>query len=138
MTDDDRAARAQAFGQRVAEAARSAGYDIDSPRGGGKKELARRTGMTQSSVGRMLAGQTMPDAYRLEALANAVNMPVEELLVLHGIISPETNLSEAPRKNLTVPELAEMWGITDPHRVKFLGALVDFLLEEQRRSDVMR
>lgn len=138
MTTHDREARAHAFGQRIVEAARAAGFDIDSPRGGGKKALADAAGMTQSSVSRMLAGQAMPDAYRLEALADAVNMPVEELLILHGIISPETNLREAPRKNPTVPELAEMWGITDPHRVKFLGALVDFLLEEQRRSDAMR
>jgi transcriptional regulator with XRE-family HTH domain len=134
MSDHDRAARAQSFGQRITQAARAAGFDIDSPRGGGKKALADAAGMTQSSVSRMLAGQAMPDAYRLEALADAVNVPVEELLVLHGIVSPGTNLREMPRKNLTVPELAAMWGITAPHRVKFLGDLVDFLLEEQRRQ----
>lgn len=126
--------RAQAFGQRIAEAARAAGYNIDSPRGGGKTALAQAAGMTQSTVSRMLAGQAMPDAYRLESLANAVNVPVEELLILHGVISPGTNIWEAPLKKPTTQELADAWGITDPLRVKMLGTVIDFLLAEKRRE----
>lgn len=61
MTEPAEQSRAARFAARIREAAQAAGYDVDSPRGGGKAELARRAGMTKSSIGRILAGRTMPD-----------------------------------------------------------------------------
>jgi transcriptional regulator with XRE-family HTH domain len=77
------------FSEYVAKAARAAGYDIDSPRGGGRKALADATGMSQSSVGRMIAGSTVPDALRLAQLAGTLSVPRNELLSLAGIVTDE-------------------------------------------------
>ena len=79
--------RAQKFGEYVSNAARAAGYDIDSPRGGGKKALAGKAGMSHASVSRMLAGQTIPDPEFFESLADALNLNVGRMLVEAGVIS---------------------------------------------------
>ncbi|WP_369293978.1 helix-turn-helix domain-containing protein [Streptomyces asiaticus] len=116
---------AQRFGRVVADAARDAGYDLDSPRGGGRTQLARDTGMSESSVGRMLAGKILPQPQFYEAIARAVKFPVGLLLVEAGIISRET-LTEPTRTRVASPitpeEAAQELGITDPRdRVLFLG-----------------
>ena len=77
------------FFEYVQDAAREAGFDIDSPRGGGKKALAEVAGMSQSSVGRMLAGSTVPEAPQLSQLADALGVPRNELLNLAGIATDE-------------------------------------------------
>lgn len=65
-----------------------AGYDIDSPRGGGKKALAEDTGMSPASVSRMLSGLVIPDAAVFESVAEAIDVPVGYLFELAGIVSP--------------------------------------------------
>jgi transcriptional regulator with XRE-family HTH domain len=77
------------FFEYVRKAAREAGFDIDSPRGGGKKALAEATGMSQASVSRMLAGSTVPEASHLSQLADALGVPRNELLNLAGIATDE-------------------------------------------------
>lgn len=73
------------FFDYVREAARAAGYNIDSPRGGGKKALAERAEMSHASVSRMLAGIAAPHASSLGRLADALAVPRDELLNLAGI-----------------------------------------------------
>lgn len=116
---------AQRFGRVIKDAARAAGYDMDSPRGGGRRQLARDVGMSESSVGRMLDGKTLPQPHFYEALARAVNLRVSLLLVEAGIISQET-LTETPRPRVVSPITPEVaareLGITDPgDRSLFLG-----------------
>ncbi|MFF5670322.1 helix-turn-helix domain-containing protein [Streptomyces hygroscopicus] len=116
---------AQRFGRVVKDAARDAGYDLDSPRGGGRTQLARDTGMSESSVGRMLDGKTLPQPQLYEAIARAVKLPVGLLLVEAGILSRET-LTETTRTRVASPitpeEAAQELGITDPSdRALFLG-----------------
>jgi transcriptional regulator with XRE-family HTH domain len=128
MTDDQNGelSGTQRFGQYMTEAVRAAGYDIDSPRGGGRVALARLTGMSPSSVGRMLAGQTLPDPVHLETLANALSLPLGELLVRSGLISRGAIPDQpqpAPRP-LAPAEAARRLGITDPLRVALFEALV--------------
>lgn len=77
------------FSEYVVKAARAAGFDLDSPRGGGRKALAEATGMSQSSVGRMLAGSTLPDARVLPRLADVLGVPRSELLYLAGVATDE-------------------------------------------------
>lgn len=126
-TDPSSETTAARFGRLVGDAARRAGYDIDSPRGGGKTALARDAGMTESSVGRMLAGKTLPDPRSFEAIARAVRIPVRDLLVEAGIISPQTlteNPSARVASDLTPEEAAARLGITDPiGREMFLGVV---------------
>jgi transcriptional regulator with XRE-family HTH domain len=84
------------FSEYVTKAARAAGYDLDSPRGGARKALAEATGMSQSSVGRMFAGTTLPDARVLPKLADVLDVPRGELLNLAGVATEERSETERP------------------------------------------
>jgi len=75
------------FSDFVTNAARAAGYDIDSPRGGGRTALAEASGMTLSSVSRMLSGQTGISPKALPGLAEALRVPVSSVLVAAGFVS---------------------------------------------------
>lgn len=132
-------ARTQQFAEYIRAAVTDAGYDIDSPRGGGKKALARATGMSQTSVGRMLAGQTMPDPNTLERLAEVLQISLPELLVRSGVISRRSSasvaeaISGAPKPPPLTPEqAARQLGIKDPENIKFLATTVQMLLERER------
>ncbi|MFJ3044007.1 helix-turn-helix domain-containing protein [Streptomyces tendae] len=122
----------QEFAEYIRAAARRAGYDIDSPRGGGRTALARDTGMSQSSVGRMLAGKAMPDPAYLEALATALRVPLPDLLVLSGLISREAFAGEAQSPRSVSPrEAAADLGIKDPAKVQLFETMVRALLTDQ-------
>ncbi|MFF9554534.1 helix-turn-helix domain-containing protein [Streptomyces albus] len=138
MPADSPRTPAQRFAAIIAPAARKAGYDIDSERGGGRAALARDTGMTASSVGRMLAGQSLPHPRFYEALARAVHLPLGDLLVEAEIISPQA-LTQ-PHKSrvasrITPEEAADGLGITDPlDRELFFGMVAR--LRTRRLSSV--
>ncbi|MEU9894274.1 helix-turn-helix domain-containing protein [Streptomyces phaeochromogenes] len=128
------------FVRYIREAAGRAGYDIDSPRGGGKKAIAKATGMSQSSVGRMLAGQTIPSPPQLEKLADALEVPLIDLLVLSGVVSERAKsgvgASPPPRlaaiKSLTIEEAADALGIRSPDRVRMFKAMASTLIEQEQ------
>jgi transcriptional regulator with XRE-family HTH domain len=137
-TETGRAApksQAERFAEYIRPAVVAAGYDIDSPRGGGKKELARATGASQSSIGRMLAGQTMPGPLLLVKLAEALGLPLTDLLIQSGMVSNARNMGEAPRPepvlSLTVEDAARRLGITSPKSVKIFKAMVETLRTEE-------
>lgn len=128
MTDT----HSQRFGQWVKEAARAAGYDVDTPRGGGRTALAHDTGMSLSSVGRMLAGHTVPDPAYLESLALALRVPVTELLVRSGVCSREALGGGSDRsRSLSPREAAAVLGLHDPVKVELFEVMVRALLREQ-------
>lgn len=135
-TDEDPAppTRAQRFGQYVAEAARAAGYDIDSPRGGGKKKLSLRAGMSHASVSRMLAGHTIPDPSFFEPLANALSVDVGRMLVEAGVLS-EGSLAGRPTPPPTEPlnarEIARQLGITSPEKIEAFAQMATALAESE-------
>lgn len=122
--------RAQRFARVVAPAAERAGY---TGHGAGAR-LARDTGMTESSVSRMLKAQAIPDARFFEPLAKAVGLSVSDLLVEAEIVSPESlrTLSETDRSQvrsrpITPEEAAERLGITDPVGREMLFATIERL-----------
>lgn len=128
--------RTQRFAEYVKQAARASGYDIDSPRGGGRTALARDTGMSPSSIGRMLAGQTVPDPSHLEALAKALGIPLRELLVRSGFVSREAISGEMPGPEfvpvpLAPAEAARRLGIKHPERIRVFEAMVRALQEQE-------
>ncbi|MFE2243874.1 helix-turn-helix domain-containing protein [Streptomyces virginiae] len=135
--------RTERFAEYIRQAVREAGYDIDSPRGGGKTMLARRTGMSSSSVGRMLAGKTMPDPAVLERLADALDMPLAELLVRSGLVSSPTVLpggselagGEDP---ISPAEAARRLGIRTPARVAMFESMVAHLVREEEKESHLR
>ncbi|MGW4040914.1 helix-turn-helix domain-containing protein [Streptomyces sp. NPDC004778] len=135
---DLQGSRTQQFARYIRDAVSSAGYDIDSPRGGGKKALAKATGMSQTSVGRMLAGQSMPDPLVLERLADALHVPLPELLVRSGVISERSHTSVAATLPdiddlpvLRPEEAARRMGLKDPQNIEFLATTVRMLLERE-------
>ncbi|MFE9098526.1 helix-turn-helix domain-containing protein [Streptomyces sp. NPDC007264] len=130
MPDHDEL-RAEQFAAYVREAARRAGYDIDSPRGGGKTALARDTGMSPSSVGRMIAGKAMPDPAYFESLAAALRVPLSELLVLSGLISRDVFTEQQPPRSLSPREAAAELGIKEPAKVELFETMVRALLTDQ-------
>lgn len=130
--------RAQRFAEYIRPAVVAAGYDIDSPRGGGKKALAEDTGMSASSIGRMLAGQTVPDPAHLERLAQVLRVSLIDLLIRSGIVSVEasgtvTPVAPAPDTNppLTPEAAARALGIRSPDRVQMFAAMAKTLVEQE-------
>lgn len=124
---------ATVFAAYIRGAASITGYDLTSPRSGGKKALADATGMSQSSVGRMLAGQTIPDARFFEPLARALHLPVGRLFELSGI-APEGSLTspqDAEPRPLTPHEAAAQLDIRDPRNVALFVALTTVLQEQE-------
>lgn len=140
MTRDTPPTRAERFGQYVAEAARAVGYDIDSPRGGGKKALAEDAGMSHASVSRMLSGQTIPDPKFFEPLADSVGIELFDLLVRSGLVSDEIKIpgSDRPPKprRLTPTQAAHALGINDPRNIAVFEALVNSLLEQEGKGKI--
>jgi transcriptional regulator with XRE-family HTH domain len=128
---EDGPSKTQAFGDYVAEAVRAAGFNIDSPRGGGVTALAEETGMSHASVSRMLAGKTIPDPNFLEALAGVLGLPLTELLVRSGIVSRNSipGGGEAVLPPLTPAVAARRLGITNPLRVALFEAMVATLTD---------
>jgi transcriptional regulator with XRE-family HTH domain len=123
--------RARQFADTVGPAARDAGYTGH----GSNARLARDTGMTESSVSRMLKGQAIPDPKFFEPLAAAIRIPVRNLLVEAGIISEQT-LTETTRSQVAspiTPEVAaEALGINDPVGREMFYATVERLRRQEQ------
>ncbi|WP_224275740.1 helix-turn-helix domain-containing protein [Streptomyces sp. LS1784] len=122
----------------VADAARRAGYDIDSPRGGGKTQLAKDAGIDPSTLSRFLAGTRSIEPGSFEGLARALRVPVRELLVRGGVVSSES-LPEWPNPDvrsrpITPSEAATELGITDPVNREMFLAMVN-RLRRQRAAE---
>lgn len=137
----DESVRAR-FGQLVSRAARAAGYDFNVR--GAKADLARATGMSESAVGRMLSGATLPDPRFFAPIAAAVKLDVRDLLVESGIIPAEslrplseTGPSRVVSDPITPAEAAAQLGITDPVGIEMLTATIERLrrLESDRSAD---
>lgn len=79
----------QPFKQWLQDQARARGYDIDSPRGGGRSQLADDAGVSRGQVGRALAGETIPDIGSQRGLSKALRVPLEEMLIRSGLCDVE-------------------------------------------------
>lgn len=124
--------RSERFGEYAAAAARAAGYDIDSPRGGGKKALAEAAGMSHASVSRMLAGQTIPDPKFFSTLAKALGVPMWNLLIHSGLVPDEEEIPRNPvHKPATLAEVAASIGLKDPRSVALFEGMVKSLLAQE-------
>lgn len=97
--------------------------------------MARETGMSLSSVGRMLSGQTLPDPATFHTLADVLNVPIYELLVHSGLIPQNTVIPnhhiKTPQKKTPRKAALEL-GITDPRNVELFEAVVENMLMQER------
>ncbi|MFD9248441.1 helix-turn-helix domain-containing protein [Streptomyces bottropensis] len=130
---------AQRFAAVVVPAAERAGYTGH----GRKARLARATGMTESSIGRMWNGQAIPEPEFFEAIAAAVSLHPAVLFVEAGLMSRESlqSLSETDRSqvgsDLTPEEVADGLGIQDEVGRQMFFATIDRLrrLEDEPPAD---
>lgn len=138
MSHDDEPGptQAQRFGRWASEAARVAGYDIDSQRGGGRVEIARKTGMSGSTVGRILAGKTLPSPRYYSAWAEALDVTLREVLIEAGAVTADDLDAVAERfipiTSLTPEDAAPLLGITIPANVRLFVSMVENILSQER------
>ncbi|MEC4016412.1 helix-turn-helix transcriptional regulator [Streptomyces sp. H27-D2] len=114
---------------------RSRGYDIDSPRGGGKSRLADDAGVHRAAVSRLLQRQSMPDLDTMRRLARVLDVPLRDMLIRSGRLSEQDlpipfyysatgDQSYAP---LTPEEAALRMGIPPDLREMFVKIVKQFL-----------
>ncbi|MYZ37516.1 MULTISPECIES: helix-turn-helix transcriptional regulator [unclassified Streptomyces] len=129
MTDSPTAARARKFAALVGSAAERAGYIGH----GSQQRLADDTGMSTSSVSRMLKGKSIPEPKFFPAIAEKLDIPLRDLLVEMGIPAEslsalsETGRSQVGSRPITPSEAADQWGITDPIGREMLTATIERL-----------
>lgn len=134
-TMTDAPTRAQRFAALIGPAARDAGY---TGHGSGAR-LARDAGMSESSVSRMLKGQSVPDLEFWAPLCDVVGVELSDLLVEMGIpleslrTLSETNQSQVGSRRISPAELADRVGLRDPIGREMLAATIERLkrLEDQ-------
>ncbi|MEU1781208.1 helix-turn-helix transcriptional regulator [Streptomyces abikoensis] len=113
---------------------RERGYDIDSPRGGGRSRLAEDAGVHRAAVTRLLQRQSLPDLETMRALARVLGVSLRDMLIQSGKVTAEdlplpgagrTGAGEGARGRegdgrVTPAEAAQMLGVPDSHRRQFV------------------
>jgi len=107
-----------AFSEFVTTAARSAGYEIDGPRSGGRTALSEASELSLATVSRMLSGRAIPDPYSFPRLACALHVSVEELLRKAGILPELTEDERSVRASAFHDAADELERIADAVEVK--------------------
>jgi transcriptional regulator with XRE-family HTH domain len=130
-----RAQRAASFGRWSTDAARAAGFDVDSQRGGGRAEIAKLTGMSPTTVGRMLAGRSLPSPKFYGAIAKAFHRPLREVLIEVSAATDdmleETAVAAAEARRISPQEAAERIGIRKPANVRLFVATAELMLQQE-------
>ncbi|MFE5851977.1 helix-turn-helix domain-containing protein [Streptomyces sp. NPDC056500] len=93
------------------------GYELNSPRGGGKSRFAADSGISPATVGRLLKGDRVTDFAVLELLSTALRIPLGEILVRAGMLDRSelrAVRSPAPSPRITPDQALDELGITDP------------------------
>lgn len=89
------------FATWIEELIRRRGFDIDSPRGGGKSRLADEAGVHRAAITRLLQRQSMPDLETTRRLAQVLQVPVRDMLIQSGRLTeddlPLPSVGQAPR-----------------------------------------
>ncbi|MES9554817.1 MULTISPECIES: helix-turn-helix domain-containing protein [unclassified Streptomyces] len=105
------------------------GYDL-STRGGGQKAFAERSGISRSTISRMLSGDAESTDIRvLEKLAEALGVPLPAVLVAAGVLTAEeVGGVQAPAARMTPDQAADALGIpADPQTRSIFANFVNSL-----------
>ncbi|MFD7918939.1 helix-turn-helix transcriptional regulator [Streptomyces sp. NPDC059740] len=134
------------FAAWIEDVVRGRGYDIDSPRGGGKSRLADEAGVHRAAITRLLQRQSMPDLETMRRLAHVLDVPVREMLIRSGRLTEEDlplplvqQDAEAGRRaadRLTLEEAATALGVPPEQREMFLRVAGQFLPAEEADRDL--
>ncbi|MET9529649.1 MULTISPECIES: helix-turn-helix transcriptional regulator [unclassified Streptomyces] len=130
----------------IEDVIRRRGYDIDSPRGGGKSRLADEAGVHRAAITRLLQRQSMPDLETMRRLAHALDIPVREMLIRSGRLTEDElplppvhddlERRSAGAKRLTLEEAAAALGVPPEQREMFLRVAGQFLPGEPVERDL--
>ncbi|MGW4602698.1 helix-turn-helix domain-containing protein [Streptomyces sp. NPDC004532] len=125
------AVRARDFATWLHDRLTAHGYDLSGPRSGGKSRFAQDSGISPSSVGRLLRGDRITDTDVLGRLATAVGVPLGEVLVRAGVINQsELTAVQAPEtgpRRITPEQAAEELGITDQQARRLFVSMTETL-----------
>ncbi|MET7891855.1 helix-turn-helix domain-containing protein [Streptomyces mirabilis] len=121
---------------------RRRGYDIDSPRGGGKSKLADDAGVHRAAVSRLLQRQSMPDLETMRRLATVLAVPLRDMLIRSGRLSEDDlpldpgigETAGGPAAPLSPAEAARLLGVPSELQELFVKVVGQFLPEERRRE----
>ncbi|MFC8271692.1 helix-turn-helix domain-containing protein [Streptomyces sp. NPDC057271] len=124
------------FAAWIEELIRRRGFDIDSPRGGGKSRLADEAGVHRAAITRLLQRQSMPDLETTRRLAHVLDVPVRDMLIRSGRLTEEDlplpQAAEPPvvpagDRRLTLEEAAAALGVPADQREMFIRVAGQFL-----------
>ncbi|MCT4355827.1 helix-turn-helix transcriptional regulator [Streptomyces sp. Je 1-79] len=124
------------FAAWIEDLIRRRGFDIDSPRGGGKSRLADEAGVHRAAITRLLQRQSMPDLETTRRLAHVLDVPVRDMLIRSGRLTEEdlplpAAADPAPAaaevRQLTLEEAAVGLGVPADQREMFIKVAGQFL-----------
>ncbi|MFG2330566.1 helix-turn-helix domain-containing protein [Streptomyces sp. NPDC048604] len=130
------------FATWIEDLIRRRGFDIDSPRGGGKSRLADEAGVHRAAITRLLQRQSMPDLETTRRLAHVLDVPVRDMLIRSGRLTEddlplpeaaEGAPSGAGARRLTLEEAAEGLGVPADQWELFIKVAGQFLPEAPAR-----
>ncbi|MET8828782.1 helix-turn-helix transcriptional regulator [Streptomyces sp. NPDC004610] len=129
----------EAFAGWIEELMRLRGYDIDSPRGGGRSRIADEAGVHRAAVTRLLQRRSMPDLETTRRLAGVLGVPVTDMLIRSGrltaeeLSAPYEHPSGAGSGRPPTPaEVAELLGVPADRREMFVRVVEQFLPDAAR------
>ncbi|MCM2420276.1 helix-turn-helix transcriptional regulator [Streptomyces sp. RKAG293] len=97
------------------------------PERGGQQRFAKESGISPATVSRLLRAEGLPDVRTLGLLAEALRVPLGEILVRAGVATPEDLAAAARPINpnpITAAQAAAELGITDPQSVAAFETMV--------------
>ncbi|WP_318208690.1 MULTISPECIES: helix-turn-helix transcriptional regulator [unclassified Streptomyces] len=111
---------------------RQRGYDIDSPRGGGKSRIADEAGVHRAAVTRLLQRQSMPDLETMRRIAPLLGVSVRDMLIRSGRVSPEelpmaADLLPPSDWQPSMEDFARWLGVPDERMGVFVKVVNQFL-----------
>ncbi|MDX3063391.1 helix-turn-helix transcriptional regulator [Streptomyces sp. ND04-05B] len=112
--------RAYRFADWLHEQLTAKGYDLSGARSGGKSRFAEDSGISPSTVGRLLDGKRVTDMDVLARLADKLGLTLGTVLLRAGIVTEADLIAvEEPETGpdaLTPERAATALNITDPHK----------------------
>ncbi|MGD3111772.1 helix-turn-helix domain-containing protein [Streptomyces sp. YGL11-2] len=127
MTSDAAQHTPQTFAAWLKEQLRVRGY----PDRGGQKKFATDSGISPATVSRLFRGDGLPDLRTLNALSECLRVPLGEVLVRAGVLSPDDLAAAAARPinpaSITPKQAANELGITSPEGVGTFERMVNGL-----------
>lgn len=124
-----------AFAGWVEGLMRARGYDIDSPRGGGKSRIADEAGVHRAAVTRLLQRQSMPDLETMRRIAPLLGVSVRDMLIRSGRVTPEElplaeDLLPPGDWQPTMEDFGRWLGVPDERMGVFVKVVTQFLEPE--------